>query len=450
MNAQTTQPDNNTNDAVFPRTSEAHQKADKALTAKQLRKQQMQLDALTKAATGVSVANFKTIFEGFAEMGIPMEEIKPRENVFTFNAWKALGRVVKRGQHGVKVVTVIECTKKDENTGLELPVKKPNRTTVFHISQTEALDGSDAVQTQAPAALSETEQAQNFDVPAAPLPLATEEVVPAERPLNAYELKLAQRKTNYEYRAMSAKSEGDAALSKARRMASVIVFGQPILVGHHSEKRDRNYRNKIHNTFGKGFGLHDKAAYYENKAESVGTGGISSDDPDALIKLREELKQMQKSQDMMKAANKAIRAGKTQESKLAGLVALGLSEANAAKLIEKDFAGRIGFPRYALTNNGANVRRVEKRITELEARRSRADVEKKGNGYEYREDVEENRVMFKFEGKPKKEIREYFGKRAFNWSPNRMAWVRKLSNAALWHAGEVREYLDSFNGDVTE
>lgn len=36
--------------------------------------------------------------------------------------------------------------------------------------------------------------------------------------------------------------------NKSNEMASVIPMGQPILVGHHSEKRDRNYRNKIHNT----------------------------------------------------------------------------------------------------------------------------------------------------------------------------------------------------------
>ena len=31
-------------------------------------------------------------------------------------------------------------------------------------------------------------------------------------------------------------------------MASVIPFGQPILVGHHSERRDRSYRDRIRST----------------------------------------------------------------------------------------------------------------------------------------------------------------------------------------------------------
>jgi antirestriction protein ArdC len=61
--------------------------------------------------------------------------------VFTFNAWKALGRSVKRGQHGVKVVTWIDCTAttRDPQTGEEKTegYRRPHTTTVFHISQTE-------------------------------------------------------------------------------------------------------------------------------------------------------------------------------------------------------------------------------------------------------------------------------------------------------------------------
>ena len=57
----------------------------------------------SRAVHGQSLSNFPAIFQGFAAKGIPESEIKPRENVFTFNAWKALGRVVRRGEHGVKV-----------------------------------------------------------------------------------------------------------------------------------------------------------------------------------------------------------------------------------------------------------------------------------------------------------------------------------------------------------
>jgi len=57
------------------------------------------------------------------------------DNVFTYNAWKALGRQVNKGEHGVKVVTWIDAT--DKITGL--PTKLCRASTVFHISQTSPI-----------------------------------------------------------------------------------------------------------------------------------------------------------------------------------------------------------------------------------------------------------------------------------------------------------------------
>ena len=42
-------------------------------------------EALSRATTGLSMSNYPTIY-GFKEKGIPESEIRPRENVFTYNA----------------------------------------------------------------------------------------------------------------------------------------------------------------------------------------------------------------------------------------------------------------------------------------------------------------------------------------------------------------------------
>ena len=94
-------------------------------------------EALTRAVTGQSLTNYPDIFKGFMAMGIPEDQIKPRLNVFTFQAWKALGRHVRKGQHGVKCLTFIRGTRKDPKTGEEESWSSPRTTTVFHISQTE-------------------------------------------------------------------------------------------------------------------------------------------------------------------------------------------------------------------------------------------------------------------------------------------------------------------------
>jgi hypothetical protein len=108
-----------------------------------LRRDKERQQALSRAVSGQSFTNFPAIFQGFAAKGIPESEIKPRENVFTFDAWKALGRVVRRGEHGVKVVTFIDCQSKetDPDTGERKLIRRPWTTTVFHISQTDALKG---------------------------------------------------------------------------------------------------------------------------------------------------------------------------------------------------------------------------------------------------------------------------------------------------------------------
>src|SRR5216684_7221863 len=111
--------------------------------AVQSTKEEIRQEALSRAVSGQSLSNFPAIFQGFAAKGIPESEIKPRENVFTFDAWKALGRVVRRGEHGVKVVTFIDCQSKetDRDTGERKIFRRPWTTTVFHVSQTEPLKG---------------------------------------------------------------------------------------------------------------------------------------------------------------------------------------------------------------------------------------------------------------------------------------------------------------------
>jgi len=99
-------------------------------------------EALTRAISGQTMSNYTAIYQGFVAKGISESEIRPRENVFTFNAWRALGRTVRRGEHGVKVLTFIESASKetDKDTGERKAIRRPRSTTVFHVSQTEALN----------------------------------------------------------------------------------------------------------------------------------------------------------------------------------------------------------------------------------------------------------------------------------------------------------------------
>ena len=104
----------------------------------------MQREALTRAASGISLGNYPAIIAGFTARGIPADEIRPRENVFTFNAWKALGRYVRKGEKGVQVITMIPTKKRERDTSTgevsERESARPSTAYVFHVSQTEAIE----------------------------------------------------------------------------------------------------------------------------------------------------------------------------------------------------------------------------------------------------------------------------------------------------------------------
>jgi len=98
---------------------------------------EMQTEALSRARGNLSVANYPTIYQKFIARGIPEHEIEPRVNVLTFHAWRALGRTVKRGEHGVKITTWIDCEKTDDDGEVVETYRRPKTAVVFHLSQTQ-------------------------------------------------------------------------------------------------------------------------------------------------------------------------------------------------------------------------------------------------------------------------------------------------------------------------
>jgi hypothetical protein len=109
---------------------------------RQTDKKAREQEALSRAVGSLALSNYPAIFHGFMEKGIPEADILPRQNVFTFDAWRALGRTVKRGEHGVRVLTWVDVERKvTDKDGIERlePSKRPWMSTVFHVSQTEAL-----------------------------------------------------------------------------------------------------------------------------------------------------------------------------------------------------------------------------------------------------------------------------------------------------------------------
>lgn len=174
-----------------------------------------------------------------------------------------------------------------------------------------------------------------------------------------------------------------------------------------------------------------------DKIRSVGTGGISSDDPQAVEKLEAKLAALEKHQEMMKAANAAIRM-KDPAKGDAKLAELGYTPEDIAKLREPDFCGRIGYPAYALQNNNANIRRIRGRIAELKKRTESTPEGWEFDGGRVVVNTMENRLQVIFDGKPDADVRTELKGEGFRWAPSQGAWQRQLTDNAMRAARRLK------------
>lgn len=251
-----------------------------------------------------------------------------------------------------------------------------------------------------------------------------------------YQDKQEGKRERYEERGAKAEQLAQTHYSQGHKMAEVIPFGQPILVGHHSEKGDRAYRSKIVRQFDKSMEAGKKAEHYNKKAETVGKGGIASDDPEALSKLKEKLRKKEELQSLMKEANKALKKDDDE-----ALQKLGLKEHQIKMLKEPDFAGRPGFPSYKLTNNGAEIRRLKKRIEGLEKLYNSKPVEFENDDFKLYVDDGRVHVEF-FDGKPSEEVRTLLNKTySFKFSRYSGTWTRKATQNAVFLASGLIDSL---------
>jgi len=104
------------------------------------------------------------------------------------------------------------------------------------------------------------------------------------------------------------KAAAEKHFGAADAIAKYIPPGQPILVGHHSEKRHRKDIERMHGSMSKGRTALEKADYYRDRIAAMESSNIiSSDDPQAISKLSDKLEKLTELHAFMIAANKCIR-----------------------------------------------------------------------------------------------------------------------------------------------
>ena len=236
----------------------------------------------------------------------------------------------------------------------------------------------------------------------------------------------------YGERAEKARHEADVQHKKAEDIGSMIPLGQPILVGHHSEKRHRAAIEKIRTAHRKSIEASDKADYYEEKIDTVESNdAISGDDPEAVTRYKEKLAELEAAQERMKAVNAYWRKHKTMKGYP------GLSDKAAAETDEKmktaySWIQKSGpFASYQLSNNNAEIRRVKEQLEALTKLDGMAAETITFSGGELFVNVDINRVQFIFDGKPPEEVRSILKHNGFRWAPSEGAWQRQRTLIAV-------------------
>ncbi|WP_300700964.1 DUF3560 domain-containing protein [Bacteroides sp.] len=228
--------------------------------------------------------------------------------------------------------------------------------------------------------------------------------------------------------AYKANQQSTDAYNQSHKMVENIPFGQPILVGHHSERGHRNLLVRSWNTMGKSVKLSKKAEYYERKAEAAeNNDNIYLEDDDAVDRLQEKINSLEKAQLMMKAANKIVRNTKLSDAaKIEQLHELGYSTDKAPLLLKPNYAGCIGFPSYSLSNNNARIHDAKTRLERAKQLKATATKEYTINGVRVVENTEDNRLQLFFNSIPSAEMRSNLKHNGFRWSPTNGCWQSYL------------------------
>lgn len=222
----------------------------------------------------------------------------------------------------------------------------------------------------------------------------------------------------------------------SRDMMAVIPLGQPVLIDHYSAKGDMRYRARAAGHMDQAVADQNKADYYEAKAQAAESNtAISSDDPDALDKLQKKLADLMANQEQMKAMNAHYR----KKGTMAGFP--GMTDQAADKLDAEINAGytwdRRPAPAWMLSNNNANIKRVEQRIASLKKVQGATYQDWDFSGGQAVINRELNRLQLMFDAKPSEELRDQLFHNGFHWSPREKAWQRQLNPRAV----SVASYL---------
>ena len=161
-----------------------------------------------------------------------------------------------------------------------------------------------------------------------------------------------------------------------------------------------------------------------------------------IEQLKQEVKQLQELQSQMNDSTvNSRKKGINHKQALEALAeSRGFNIECISKILMPDFAGRIGYPSYALTNNNARINDKCNRIAQLTKKEERAEQGNKTfqiNGGECIINYDADRIQLVFGQKPEPETITSLKKSGFKWSPTNQAWQRMITRDTVFTVNHI-------------
>lgn len=213
---------------------------------------------------------------------------------------------------------------------------------------------------------------------------------------------------------------------------SILITG-----GSNFPVRKKEKQNEARDKFWRECGslFEPTTCYYFKKIETALTNStIYSSDDCAVEKLKNKYEDIKEQHEMHVKANAFYRKNKTMKG------FDGLTDEKAEQydvLIKNSYSWeQQPFRIWELSNETAEMRRIEKRIKEIEEMKQRAESTADSkyetiDGVRVEENGETMRIQLYFDGKPSEKIRELLKSNGFRWSPSFGAWQRQLNEHGI-------------------
>lgn len=237
--------------------------------------------------------------------------------------------------------------------------------------------------------------------------------------------RLEARQERREEWAGKAQARSDAAFETAHQVAGRFELGQPILVGHHSEKKARADQRRMHAAMDRAVGESKLAEHHAQRAAGLERQldrSIFADDVDAIPALRARIEQLKsehaKRVELNAAARKLRPKPKNRAEMVAAIVGAGLIPASLSRVYLTGSVSELDVhphPTWELQNGAAQIRRNEDRLATIIKTNEKFRSASSAGGVLF-ELVAGDQIRITFAAKPDRSTIEELKAARFRWS----------------------------------